>query len=149
MNNEQHAIIRASLCDILENFAFMFAEAPDDNKAPEGPCLAVRMSFAGPLRGTALLAVPATLAAELAANVLGVEPEEQQNPLMAMDALKELLNVATGNFVTALAGEEPVFDLSIPEPVAFNQDAWNALSETPGAIVLLVEDQPILLSVLL
>lgn len=149
MNNDQRAIIRGSLCDILENFAFMFAEAPDDHKAPDEPCLAVRMSFAGPLSGTALLAVPASLAAELAANVLGVDPEEQDNPLMAMDALKELLNVATGNFVTALAGEMPVFDLSIPERVEFDPAKWNALSDSPDAIVLLVEDRPILLSVLL
>lgn len=146
MNSKTEEIIRESISTVLQDFAFMFAEAPEDDALPMEPCVAVQMRFQGPFSGTALLALPQSLASELAANVLGVEPEDE-TPESSLDAVKELLNVTTGNLVTALAGEEPVFDLTIPEAVPFDPLAWNALSGQPGTLVLLVEDRPMLLSV--
>ncbi|NJL71847.1 MAG: chemotaxis protein CheX [Candidatus Competibacteraceae bacterium] len=149
MNSETENIIREALSNVLQDFAFMFAEPPEDDTPPMEACIAVQMAFHGPISGTAQLAVPVSLASELAANVLGVDPEESNSPEVALDAVKELLNVTTGNLVTALAGEEPIFDLTIPEPVPFDHVAWGALSTQPGAFVLLVEDRPLLFSVVL
>jgi CheY-specific phosphatase CheX len=147
MNSETETILRDSLSTVLQDFAFMFAEPPEDDAPPMEPCIAVNMQFHGPISGAALLAVPVSLASELAANVLGVDPDEGESPEVALDAVKELLNVTTGNLVTALAGEDPIFDLSIPERVPFDHATWAAQCAQPGTFVLLVEDRPLLFSV--
>jgi hypothetical protein len=146
MDSATESTVRQVFCDVLEGFAFMFVEPPDEEvPPPDGPLLAARMGFSGPRAGTVLLAVPEPLARELAANVLGVEPDD--DAAMPGDALKELLNVVVGNLLTALAGDEPVFDLTIPELVQFAAGHWEALAGKPGSRVLLVDEQPVLLSV--
>jgi CheY-specific phosphatase CheX len=149
MNSDTETIVRDALSTVLQDFAFMFAEPPEDDTPPTEACIAVQMRFQGPMGGTALLAMPLSLASELAANVLGVDPEESDSPEVSLDAVKELLNVTTGNLVTALAGEEPIFDLSIPERVPFDHATWTSLSTQAGTLVLLVEDRPLLFSVAL
>lgn len=146
MDESTESAVRQVFGEVLERFAFMFVEPPDEAvAAPAEPMLAARMGFDGPLRGTVALAVPAPLARELAANVLGVEPDDGE--AMPGDALKELLNVVVGNLLTALAGEAPVFDLTIPELVRFDASHWDALAGKQGSLVLLVDEQPVLLSV--
>lgn len=129
--------------EVLERQAFLFAE-PGEEGSPgpaEAEGVVLSLAFSGPVRGRLDLSLPRGLAVEIAANVLGTEPDDPEAGARAVDACRELLNVTCGNLVTALWGEGPVFDLAIPETLSASD--WDAAA--PGTIPFLVEDHPLLL----
>lgn len=134
-----------------ESFAYMFAEPYENVEAPPAPesGLMVKMSFQGALAGDLALLVPETLCPVIAANALGLEPEDEEAASGARDALKELLNVTCGQLLTTLAGEEPVIDLTVPEVSTLEGDCWEAYCAAPSSVLLLLEDEPILLQLTL
>ncbi len=133
---------------VLESLAFMFAERADKGDLPpaDGTSLAVRMRFAGPFSGTLALTVPEATCTELAANVMGMEPEDKAAEEHAADALREVLNVTCGQLLTALAGEEPVFDLSVPNADRQPAAHWDATLQQPETLAFLVDESPMLLT---
>jgi hypothetical protein len=50
----------------------------------------------------------------LAANLLGVDPEDDNAATQCEDATKEFMNIVCGQLVTALHGPDDVYVLSIP-----------------------------------
>jgi len=131
----------------VESFAYMFAEPYESDEAPPPPerCLKAQMSFIGPMSGAIALLVPEHLCPIIAANALGCEPEEVQEGSGSVDALKELLNVTCGRLLTALAGEKPVFDLTVPVVSPVDAAAWESLCFVPDTAIIRVEDAPVLL----
>lgn len=146
MNPDHAETLTRVFTEVLEQLAFMFVETPDTTETPESEHLvATSMAFRGPCSGKVTLAAPREMAPVLAANVLGLDPGEDLGIQASYDALKELLNVTCGNVLTAIAGDEPVFDLTVPEVMEFSSDAWTDLAEQPGTIYCLVDDFPVLL----
>jgi len=147
MDDAKNSTLIAVFTDVLEQLAFMFAEPPE-NETPHlaaGGIVQATMGFKGPFDGTLDLVVPRAMCEELAANVLGLEPDDEMVTHAPFDALKELLNVTCGNLLTALAGEEPIFDLTIPEVALLGDSAWPALRERPETVYYLVDRYPVLL----
>ncbi len=133
-------------CDVLENLAFMFGEiAEEDITRGPGECLRAQMRFTGPITGSLCLAVPREMCPTIAANVLGLEPDDEAAISDAGDALKELLNVICGHVLTSLMGEEPVFDLTVPEVSPLDADEWRALAQLQDTAAFIVEAYPVLL----
>ncbi|MBD3243365.1 MAG: hypothetical protein GF331_22435 [Chitinivibrionales bacterium] len=123
MDKEQRKVIEGAFCSVLEKMAFMFAEpmhppyeAPDTADA----YMRVSMRFGGVLRGDMDLALPETICAEIAANMVGRADDAADASTQTVDAVKEVLNVTCGQVLTDLAGDRPMFELSIPtaEPMA-------------------------------
>lgn len=132
--------------EVLEQLAFMFVDNPDNDGPDEAPPLAAAtMRFRGPFAGQLALVVPRDMAPVLAANVLGLDLEDVLIAQAPYDALKELLNVTCGNLLTAIAGDEPVFDLTVPEIEELPAEAWDKLQKRPNTIYRVVEDFPVLL----
>ena len=52
---------------------------------------------------------------ELAANMLGVDEDDETTSGQQYDALKETLNVICGNLIPAIAGGLEIFDIDPPE----------------------------------
>jgi hypothetical protein len=52
--------------------------------------------------------------------------------------------VICGNVLTAIAGEGPVFDLSVPTVSNLDGQAWSARLNEPDTCVFLVDDSPVL-----
>jgi len=149
MTENRKALLSRVFTEVLEQMAFMFADAVDAEvppPAPETPLLA-HMTFRGAMTGRLALAVSVDMCPEVAANLLGTEPEEAVDPKISRDALKELLNVTCGHVLTALAGDEPVFDLTVPQVEELSEVAWTAMATTPDTAALLVDDYPVLLSI--
>ena len=96
-----------------------------------------------------LPAVPPQMCAEIAANVLGIDPEDDLAQEQSVDALKEVLNITCGKMLPVLAGTEPVFDMSLPETLEINADAWTARLNEPGTLSFMVDDSPVLLRLLI
>ncbi len=148
MDSDHGDILRRVFSEIAENMAFMFVEEPDDETPaePENDDLVLaHMVFSGPFSGRLVIAVPAALCPEIAANVLGLDPDDELVKAKPYDALKELLNVTCGNVLPAIAGEDPVFDLTPPEIKKLDRAAWRVLRDMPGTQQHLVEDEPVLL----
>lgn len=148
MKNNYQELVGEVFCDVLEKLAFMFAEAPDDTEAPEIPahCVRTGIDFTGIQTGSLSLIVPQALCPEIAANMLGVEEEDELAEERAIDALKELLNVTCGHVLTRLASEEAVFDLSVPSVNKLDLAGWEERSRDPDTLILVVDDvSPVLL----
>jgi hypothetical protein len=147
METDPRDVLKQVFVRVLEDYAFLFSDDIEEDVPPStpGPYLMAGMCFGGPFDGRLVLATPASFAREVAANVLGLDTEDEQAGTSALDALKELLNITCGNLLTALAGEEPVFDLTVPEITPLDDDAWTAALAAPDWIACLVGDWPVLL----
>ena len=144
--NRKEALAQV-LTDVLEQMAFMFTDQVDEDQPPE-PAedgLLAKMGFSGPFAGSMMLAVPAETCPLIAENMLGMDADDERAMEKARDALKEVLNVTCGNALTVIAGEEPVFDLTVPEVTEVDSDAWRQLAAHPDTVALLVDDYPMLL----
>lgn len=146
MNSERREIVSDVFCDILEKLAFMFGEEVGTEEMPEpseGITLS-SMSFSGEMVGTLEMAVPTEMSVEVAVNVLGIDADEIDAEA-ANDSLKEVLNVICGNILTAIAGEEPIFDLSVPGVKDISSSDWRELMNDPDSINFLLDDNPVIL----
>jgi CheY-specific phosphatase CheX len=138
--------VREVFARVMEKQVFLFAEDQDaDGMAEGGDWVEARMAFHGPMGGSLSLAMPREAELELAANFLGKDADDPEVAACAEDSLKEILNVVCGHMLTAFAGEEPVFDLSIPKVHALSQGDRKALAALPDALGFDVEGRPALL----
>jgi chemotaxis protein CheY-P-specific phosphatase CheC len=100
---------------VLEDAAFLFVEAGDAEAAIDGPAVVAAMDFGGPAAGRLHLQVPPDLAAELAANLLGVDAGDPESEGRGEAAVGELLNMIGGLFTAEAFGTGVVCPLGIPE----------------------------------
>ncbi len=140
-------VVTEVFVSVMEKTAFMFGEPAEKEDLPLSGQAFVQatMSFSGPLRGQLVMAVPKDSCVEIAANVLGMDAEEGFVAERAMDSLKEILNVTCGHILTAMAGEEPVFDLSIPEVQDADEASVKALARDERTLGFVADDCLVLL----
>lgn len=144
---DRKELLTGVLNDVLEKLAFMFGSeaAPDEVLASDSGYMMASMGFSGPFNGTLALAVVQDMCPELAANILGVEPYDDRVMEKAQDALKELLNITCGHVLTALAGDDPVFDLTIPVVNEMDDRQWEAMAQGPTTATVMADEFPVLL----
>jgi chemotaxis protein CheY-P-specific phosphatase CheC len=101
--------------DVLGDLAFMVT----DDELLELPTGTVWMqgevSYFGPVEGTVSCWCTRDFAVRLAANLLGIEPEEGEAQVNAEDSVREFMNVLCGQLVTLWHGTQDVYNLSIPK----------------------------------
>ncbi len=150
MKNEITDKLRDTVISILERFAFMFAEVPE-GKMDEwrGEYFYSAITFDGPGKGSVSITAPAPLCKELAANVLGDLDSEGITAETAGDAVKELLNIICGEFVAELYGTKEVVNLSVPSLEITDRGKWCELSADDGVIKVMVDEQPMIVSILI
>ncbi len=105
---------------VLEDAAFVFA-MPREEEPPafaEWHATGARLTFEGPLDGYCELWAPDAMIESLAANMLGEDKDADGATDIGLGALKETLSILCGKLLTELAGEDPVFDLGTPTPLA-------------------------------
>jgi CheY-specific phosphatase CheX len=144
MKTEQRELLNEVFCDVFEKLAFMFGEPTpkDDMPREASEFVEVKMGFTGPSHGSLEMVVPIEMCEEIAANVLGMDPEDDLVRERALDALKEMLNVTCGHILTSTAGEEPVFDLTVPVVREVDGAAWAAFLDDPETLSFIVDDSP-------
>jgi CheY-specific phosphatase CheX len=147
MQTDNKDVVSEVFCRVIEQIAFMFAEVADPQVLPsmDQPFVEASMSFDGPLRGRLVMALPRQACSQIAANVLGMEPDDAFVAERAADSLKEILNVTCGHILTSLAGDRPVFDLSIPQVSDLDDAGVTSMLSLPGTAGFLVDDCPVLL----
>ena len=132
------------LANVFEQMAFMFAD-PADPMPIDGRALRVQMRFSGTRNGQLLMAVPETMACELAANLLGTDPGSPEALGQATDALGEMLNVLCGHVVTLLAGPDATTELTAPTIVNGTPEDWTAWCADPVTVSMSMDGHPVLL----
>jgi CheY-specific phosphatase CheX len=144
---QRQELLEATLITVLEQFAFLFADLveKDEIEVEESEFAMVSLSFTGDFSGQLVLATPSSSCVEIAANVLGTDPSNPKAQEDAQDAMQELANVCCGHILTAIAGDEPVFDLGVPSFGILSLEEWNSLYQDPETLVFIVEDFPLLL----
>lgn len=143
------AVLRAACEMVLGEMAFMFCEPLDESimkKVPGMEWCQGSMAFSGPLRGKIHAAAGGDFCRALAGNMLGLEPDEPASEKHAADALKELLNVICGRFLSDAFGIETVFNLNAP--VISVRDAFHMQNtiHSDGTLLFNVENEVLAVS---
>ncbi|MDR2733487.1 MAG: chemotaxis protein CheX [Spirochaetota bacterium] len=146
MAKDSQTVIDEVFCKVLEKQAFLF---PDKTPAAElppqsGNMLCADITFFGTEgKGKINFYAPEIMCQELAANFLGIEPDSEEAASKAPDALKEMLNMVCGNFLTDFAGETAVFDLTVPGVAPISKEEWSAVLTRPDALCYCADDYAI------
>jgi chemotaxis protein CheY-P-specific phosphatase CheC len=127
--------------ETFEKLAFLFA-FPAEEADPGQPdsMVTASVSFAGSFSGLLIMKVSAESLPELAANMLGVDEDEETTSDQQHDALKETLNVICGNLLPAIAGNREVFNIGPPEIVAEGETLKKSNDRNPACYVKLILD---------
>jgi len=142
MSDEVREALEIVSVRILEEAAFLFADAMPPASAPTGNWGAVgaEIRWSGPSSGAMRVWSTQALLRLLAANMLGVEESDPAVNASGFDALREILNMVTGNCLTEAWGPGPVFHLEIPR--AADQSLLAADAE--AGFWISADDHPVL-----
>jgi len=113
MNEPTSDLLAETLGSTLEEAAFVFVEPRSRPPPFPAKVLEARIGYAGPSSGELFLVADSSMAATLAANLLG-EDEGEATASRGSDALGELLNMVVGALVMRLFGEGARCRLGVP-----------------------------------
>ncbi len=98
------------------------------------------ITFEGPSSGELGLLMDPGFAADLASRILGMDESGDLLQDMVLDAVKELLNVVCGQFLTQRFGYEPAFTLGVPRVFPLGAQACNVLLTGPSILIFRCDD---------
>lgn len=127
----------------------MVAVSPRVTAAADMPemktdALNVRIEYTGEHKGELGLILEKPMASRFAAHILGLASPGDVHDDMIEDALKELLNVVCGHFVTLLYGYAPVLKISLPRVFTIGSSACNMLRTSSGVCTFTVDGEPMM-----
>lgn len=99
---------------VLEDAAFLLTEI-GDAEPPPSEVRNATVAFSGPQRGLVRLSASEDLLRQLTADMLGVEPDDQNAAEQSGSALAELTNILAGALVAELFGTATFCKLGVPE----------------------------------
>jgi chemotaxis protein CheY-P-specific phosphatase CheC len=145
MNADDNALLVKVFFSIFEDFAFMFGEeALETENKNYKDFFRAKITFKSKSKkGFIEIIAPSEFCDEIAENILGDDVEELPE-YAGESALKELLNISCGYFLTEKFEKNEIFDLSIPETSAVAAKEWNLLLCDRNHTMLLVEESPVL-----
>jgi len=135
--------------EIVEQQACMFCAPPDGDEIPAaaGDCIKTSIAFSGQRAGALTLLAPPALTLELAANMLGLDPDDEAAAEAALDSVGELMNVVLGQLLTRAFSLDAVFDLSTPQVTrSVTAEEWRTLAAAATTVQLVVEDHQVLIT---
>lgn len=147
MSENAQKAVNATFLDVVERLTFMFGE-PEDKNTLDTDMVAFTLAsigFEGDLSGTLSVAVPTRVTAEIAANILGLEPADLSDRTMLEDALGEMLNIVCGHVVMVLVGAEADFKLGSPVVDRIDESQLVQLLASPDVCGFILDDNPVLL----
>jgi CheY-specific phosphatase CheX len=99
---------------VLEDTAFVFTDRAPDPASWSEAAVAAEIGYAGPEQGEIRMVASPALAARLAANMLGAEPEDAESVERGPEAVREVLNVVAGALMARVFGTGVVCHLDVP-----------------------------------
>jgi CheY-specific phosphatase CheX len=147
MQNNVQDQVCSTFMEVVEKLTFMFGEVvtKDDVASPGTEFTLASMSFSGDLVGILSVAVPTEVTADIAANILGLEPEDIESEEMRNDALAEMLNVVCGHVIMAMAGKGANFRLETPLTCPVDEMTYKAMMESDDFVGMMLDESPVFL----
>ena len=135
--------------DVLEALAFMFVEQaePDDVPDTVDGIIEVGICFTGAANGSLKLITTQAVCDEVAINLLGCFDASELSPESSRDAIKELINITCGQFLTATAGTKPVFNLNPPTVIDTDNNTWSQMKDDESSYIFTIDDEPIIINI--
>lgn len=137
-----HETLTDVFIETLEQFALLFGEPADSGEMPptEEPYRSAVIRFqAGSRTGEFIVAASPELCREVAANIIGLDPEDVADEAMT-DSVKELANVVLGAMADRCFGAQTVCEMEPPEVRSLDRDALAAMIADPDGICMRVDD---------
>ncbi len=148
MSKPMMAVLETTCSEVLAELAFMFGGERGSPGTPDERWLETTIRYAGPERGELRFRCPRGFAVSLAANLLGLDPVDDEAEAGAEDAVKEFMNVLCGHWVTAVYGAHVVFNLSIPEVRELSEPPAASRGQHERIVSLSIEGHPLQLEYL-
>jgi len=139
-------ILEEVIAEVIEQFTFMLEENIPVESLPalKGEYLYSEIGFTTPSEeGVIELIAPEDLCREMAANILGVEPNAIKAE-EAHDALRELTNITCGAFMEQHFGNSTKISISVPELSTISQSSWEVINQDITTVGLVVDEEPLL-----
>lgn len=136
-------LLSAVVADTLADGAYIMTEPVADEAATsDEPMVEATVRFSGPRDGRLLLTGSLGFGRVLAANLLGVEPDDPDVADRSLDALGEILNVLSGVLLEAWFGTDVSFESGVPEVRAISSsEASSAREKATCRSSLLADDR--------
>jgi CheY-specific phosphatase CheX len=148
MKNENiNEILNSVVCEILEQTAFVFPEPADQEEGInfEGfEYMETTQFYSGDKVGLVKLIVPKEFCKELSENILGEDLEIDKSVGEIADALKEVLNIITGQLLIELYGEEAIFNLTPPQVNELSKEEFFSFIENYEYALALSDNYPVI-----
>ena len=127
-----------SVTETLETMAFIMAMPAEEELDAPQTSVKVSMDFDGPSKGSIELMAGHELVELFAANLLGIDPDDEDAHLKHIDAFKELLNTICGILLPKFATDEnDVFNISIPKATNYESVSdWDAYIDGENVAIL-------------
>lgn len=117
MHDQTTEILTTIFSEVLADLAFMFTDEEPGDMTPGDRWLETTMGYRGRHTGVLRLRCTREFSMKLAANLLGLDTDDADTEHSAHDAVKELMNIVCGQFITAAFGTQELFNLTIPQVV--------------------------------
>jgi CheY-specific phosphatase CheX len=135
--------MKNSISDVLETMFFLSLDSFHKDvdirelwSREKNPIIAAKLNFSGPLSGYAVFCIPKKPAVSITADFMGKDEEDISDDQIN-GTVKEIINMIIGN-TFSLYDPEAVFDLGVPELVAFS-DFFKYLSDSGKRFSIVVE----------
>ncbi|MBN2714771.1 MAG: chemotaxis protein CheX [Deltaproteobacteria bacterium] len=137
-SNLNSELLFETLSEVLEDAAFIFTEVADESLQFNSDILKSSIHYNGQEDGILSLAVDKITAKTVAANLLGIEPSDEDAEEKSVEAVSEILNIVCGVFLERWLGGQNHCRLGIPSTVsltaaeemaALNSSRCNAILE--------------------
>jgi hypothetical protein len=114
-NKADAALLNRVALRTLEEAAFIFADTAPRGHPWNGKTIEVRIQFRGPETGMLRVRTTPDFGRAVAANLLGLEPEDEEVEINGPKAVAELLNILAGTLLAEIFTTKVVCHLGIPE----------------------------------
>jgi len=139
--------LKEIVSQVFEQTAFLFPEPvdlADGISFDDLELFLVTINFTGEAEGETSLILPMEMCRELSANILGEDSVDGDDKEKYIDAVKELLNIITGQLLTRLFGHTALFNLSAPALVELNREEFFSTIEQKEYCCHLIEQYPVI-----
>ena len=125
---------------VLEEAAFVLAEPAPRPPPFEGDVVTATLPFSRPCVGFLRLTAPPECCTAMAANMLGVDPDDPEAAAQGFDALGELANIQCGAILAEIFGRDADILMKLPEVTVGPADIQDSVQPTDTRIALLTDD---------
>jgi two-component system chemotaxis response regulator CheY len=129
---------------VMETFAYSFPEPlrSGETPTPDGDVVCAEIDFVGAISGALSVAAPGALCRDIAAGLLGLEPDDAEAATRGADTLAEVLNITAGHLCTDIEPHTPTH-LRPPTAARMAPDEWQAFCEAPRTRMYLIDEHPV------